>query len=352
MKVALVGLMQSGKSSLLSALTGREPALSGTTHTEESIVPVPDSRFPWLIEKYSPKKITYATVDCIDVPGFNFADDSGRSMARKLIDQIRTVDMLVLVVRGFDSSIMGPAKIKSDISELNTEFLLADLAMVSTRIEKLQKQIQKPSKTQAKDTDELALQLKLQDALESEKPASTAVDSDKEREIIKSLNLLTLKPMMVVINCSEDDVSTPFDLTGIIDQSIPSVSLSASIEQEIFQLDAETKAEFMADLGIDQPASVKFVNSCYSALGLISFLTVGPDEVRAWAIQQGTTALDAAGKIHSDIKRGFIRAETMAFNDLYEAGDEKTLKAAGKVRLEGKAYTVQDGDIIDFRFNV
>ena len=348
MKVALIGLMQSGKSTLLSSVSGRGIPPVGSTSIEEAIVPVPDSRLEWLTELYSPKKTTRATVDCLDVPGFNFADDSGRAASRRLINKIRTVDMLVLVIKGFDSD----ANPRQDVSNFQTELLLADLELVTTRIEKLEKQIHKPTKTQAHDKAELALQMKLQEAIEAEKPISTAIETEAELDIIKSLGFLTLKPMFVAINTDESAIDEVPDLSDVLDSSVPVVAICAKLEHELSQLDPESKTEFMADLGIEELAAGRFVNQCYSALGLISFLTSGPDEVRAWPIRKGTIAHDAAGKIHSDIKRGFIRAETFSFDALQEHGSEKALKAAGKIRLEGKEYVVQDGDVMNFRFNV
>ena len=356
MKVALLGLLQSGKSTILASLTGKAVPAAGAATIDEAIVGVPDDRFDWLAPYCKPKKTTYATIDCLDLPGFNFTDDHGRAAARRLIGQIRTVDLLVLVVRAFDDPTVPPYRNSIDparnLAELQTELLLADLELVTTRIEKLEKQVHKPTKTQARDKAELALQKKLQEAIESERPISSAVETEAERRIIKSLGFLTLRPVVVAINVSEDQLDEKFDFADHLDSSAPVITICAKLEHELAQLDTESRTEFMADLGITESAASKFVTSCYSALGLISFLTIGSDELRAWPISKGTVALDAAGKVHSDIKRGFIRAETFGFEDLKEHGDEKALKAAGKIRLEGKDYVVQDGDIINFRFNV
>ena len=356
MKVALVGLLQSGKSTLLASISGKEIPAIGSTAIEEAIVSVPDERIDWLTELHNPKKTTYATIDCLDVPGFNFTDEHGRAAARRLINKIRTVDMLVLVVRAFENpaappyrNTVNPAR---DLAELQTELLLADLELVATRIEKLEKQVHKPTKTQTQDKVELALQIKLQEAIESEKPISSAIENETELDMIKSLGFLTLKPIAVAVNTGEDQLDRTFDFGDRLDSSVPLTTICARLEYELAQLDAESRAEFMEDLGITQSAAGKFVNSCYSALGLISFLTIGSDEVRAWPIRKGTAAVDAAGKVHTDIKRGFIRAETFGFDELKEHGNEKALKAAGKIRLEGKDYVVKDGDIINFRFNV
>ena len=356
MKVALLGLLQSGKSTILAGLSGKAIPPIGSTKIEEAIVPVPDVRLDWLTEYYKPKKTTYATVDCLDLPGFNFTDEHGRAAARRLINQIRTSELLVLVVRAFENPAVPPYRDSinpaRDLMELRTELLLADLELVTTRIEKLEKQVHKPTKPQTHDKAELALQKKLQEAIESEKPISTVIETDEQLETIKSLGFLTLKPMVVVVNIGENQLDTKFDFTDVISSSVPVITICAKLEYELAQLDADSKREFMADLGITEPEAGKFVNSCYSAMGLISFLTVVSDELRAWPIKQGTVALDAAGKVHTDIKRGFIKAEIFSFDDLKKLGSEKAVKAAGKIRLEGKNYVVQDGDIINFRFNV
>jgi GTP-binding protein YchF len=356
MKVALIGPLQSGKSTILASLSGKEIPAAGSTAIEEAIMPVPDDRLDWLTEYYKPKKITHATIDCLDLPGFDFTNEHGRAAAMRLINQIRTVDLLVLVVRAFENpavppyrSTVDPAR---DLAELQTELLLADLELVSTRIEKLEKQVHKPTKTQVHDKAELALQQKLQEAIESEKPISSAIENEAEREMIKSLGFLTQKPMSVAVNVGEDKLDEKFDFSDRIEDSVPVVTICAKLEYELAQLDTNSKAEFMVDLGITESAAGKFAKSCYSALGLISFLTVVSHELRAWPIKQGTSAHDAAGKVHSDIQRGFIRAETFNFDELKDFGDEKALKAAGKIRLEGKDYIVKDGDIINFRFNV
>lgn len=356
MKAALLGLLQSGKSTLFASLSGKPIPPIGSTTIEEAMVEVPDERLDWLTEHYQPKKTTHATIDCLDLPGFNLLDEHGRAAARRLINQIRTVDMLVLVVRAFEDPAVPPYRESvdpaRDLTELRTELLLSDLELVTTRIDKLEKQIHKPTKSQAHDKAELALQKKLQEAIEAEKPISSAVETEAEREMIKSLGFLTLKPMAVAVNIGEDQSEKEFDFSGTIDATVEVITICAKLEHELTQLDAQSRKEFMADLGITEPAASRFVQGCYRALGLISFLTVVSDELRAWPIKQGTTALDAAGKVHSDIKRGFIRAETFSYDALKEYGDEKSLKAAGKIRLEGKDYIVQDGDIINFRFNV
>ena len=356
MKVALIGLLQSGKSTIFAGLSGKAIAPAGSTNIDEAIVPVPDERLEWLTEYCKPKKTTRATIDCLDLPGFDFTNEHGRAAARRLINQIRTVDMVVLIIRAFENEAAPPYRNSinpaRDLTELQTELLLADLELVTTRIEKLEKQVTKPTKTLAHDKAELALQKKLQETIESEKPISSAIENEDELAMIKPLGFLTLKPIAVAINAGEDKLNEKFNFSESLAGSVPVVTICAKLEYELSQLDAESRSEFMADLGLTESAAGKFVNSCYSATGLISFLTIGSDEVRAWPIKKGTIAVDAAGKVHSDIKRGFIRAETFGFDELKEYGNEKALKAAGKIRLEGKEYVVKDGDIINFRFNI
>jgi GTP-binding protein YchF len=356
LKVALLGLLGSGKSTLFSAISGRPLAPIGSTAIEEAIVSVPDPRLDWLAEIYQPKKITHASVDCVDLPGLNFTDEHSRHAAKHWLEKVRTVDLLVPVVRAFDNQDIPPYRGRidpaKDLAELLTELLLSDLELVTTRIERLEKQIAKPSKTHPHDEAELALHKKLQQTIEAEKPISSAIENDTELELIKSLGFLTLKPMAIAVNVGEQDLTKTFVFSDITTSGTPVISISAKIEYELSQLDPESRTDFMADLGIAESAVSKFVHSCYSALGLISFLTVVSGELRAWPIPQGTHALDAAGKVHSDIKRGFIKAETISFDDLKALGSEKAVRAAGKVRLEGKDYIVRDGDIIHFRFNV
>ena len=356
MKVALLGLLQSGKSTIFGSISGKPIPPVGSTTIEEAIVAVPDERLDWLTGYYKPKKTTHATIDCLDLPGFNFSDEHGRAAARRLMNQIRTSDMFVLVVRAFENPAVPPYRDSinpvRDLADLKTELLLADLELVATRIEKLEKQVHKPTKTQTHDKAELELHKKLQETIEAEKPISSAIETDNEREMIKSLGFLTMKPMAVSVNVGENQLEAQFDFADQIESCVPVITICAKLEFELSQLDYDSRAEFMVDLGVTESAISKFVNSCYSALGLVSFITVVSNEIRAWPIRKGTIAHDAAGKVHTDIKRGFIRAETFSLDEIKEMGDEKALKAAGKIRLEGKDYVVQDGDVINFRFNV
>jgi GTP-binding protein YchF len=355
MKAAILGLSGSGKSTLFSAISGRQITAAGAGVIEEGIVPVPDERLDWLTSLYKPKKTVYATIDCLDVPGFDFTAEHGRLVAGRLIDHIRTVDLIVLVVRAFEDLSLPAYRDRidpvKDIEELKTELLLADLALVTTRIERLEKQLHKPTHTHLQDMAELELQKRLQAAIEAEKPISTAIKSKEELHIIKSLGFLTLKPMVVVVNVVEGQLDKKFEFPNL-EKNVPVINVCAKLDFELSQLDAQSRKDFMAELGITETAAAKFVKACYSAMGFTSFLTIVHDEIHAWPVKQGTAALDAAGKVHSDIQRGFIKAQVFGFDDLKALGSEKALKAAGKIRLEGKEYIVRDGDIIDFKFNV
>jgi len=349
MRVVLTGVPFAGKSTLFSAISGLPPAAPGDPSMHGAVVSVPDERLDWLASLYNPRKVTQATIDCLDLPGLDFSDGTGRALARRLLDGVRTADMFVLVVRAFGEG-ADPA---GELRDLRAEFVLADLELVAVRIERLGEKKGKPQWRRERDGAELDLQLRLQEVLESERPAAEAIRTAEEGALVRQLNLLTMKPMAVVVNAGEgrEDPASETAVTAAA-AGAPVVRLSASLEREIAELPEGDRAEFMAALGVETPAAARFVRLCYETLGLISFLTVGEDEVRAWTIPRGTPAVEAAGRIHSDIRRGFIRAETISYAAIREFGDEKAVRAAGRARLEGKQYIVADGDIISFRFSV
>ncbi len=354
MRVALVGPSQSGKSTLFSAVAlaeGAEIDMSRADQPHLATVKVPDDRLIWLSEHYKPKKTTYAELEFLDLPGFDLSDEAGRARAKSHWTAMRQSDMLAFVLRSFeDSSVMAyrdridPA---ADVEELRSEMLFADLDQVTQRVEKLEVSVKKPTPKRDEQMKELDLMRRILEALEGEQPVSKAIKSEGEAKLIRSFAFLSAMPVLAAINCSEDQLSVPVDLGPI-----PTMSLSAQIEAEIAQLSPMERQEFLDDLGISASARDRLVRACYEQMDLVSFLTVGEDECRAWTIPAGTDAVTAAEEIHSDIARGFIRAETVAYDELFAAGDMKAAKAAGKVRLEGKQYIVQDGDIINFRFNV
>jgi GTP-binding protein YchF len=284
----------------------------------------------------------------------SLADAQGQAAFRKAMSSVRKCDGIVMVVRSFESDSVAAYRDRirpqADIDELHSELIFADLEQVTNRIEKLEKSVQKPTKTRDQEMRELAMMRRVHAALEKEAPVSSEITNEEERGIAASFGFLTLKPVVVVVNVGEKDIAKPAPFQHPHTQG--TIALAAEIEAEMAQLETADRAAFLADLGLSEPAGIRLIQTCYDAVGLISFLTCGPDEVRAWTIRKGDTAVEAAAKIHSDIARGFIRAETVAFSDLKANTDMKGAKNANKVRLEAKGYPVQDGDIINFRFNV
>ena len=357
MQVALIGLAQSGKGTLFSAVTGGQVhAGAGSAHqADQAVVKVPDDRVEKLGEIYEPKKVTHATMEFVDLPGLSFVEEGHRQEARRIVAAARQAAMLVVVLRGFESDSVAkyrdrvdPAK---DLDELNNELMLADLEMIENRIGKLRVSITRPSPHVEQDKRELAILERCQEATEELQPLSEVIQGPEEEKLLRSFGFLSMKPVLVVVNVGEDQVGAEVKLAS--EQAAGEVmSLSAQLEAELAVLDEQERAEFMEDLGVKEIARDRLVKKCYEQLNLISFLTYGADEVRAWTIPAGCPAVEAAGQIHSDIQRGFIRAETVHWDDFIAAGDMKAAKAAGKVRLEGKTYAVQDGDMITFRFNV
>ena len=356
MRVALVGPPLSGKSTLFAAVAeagGGHVDLSRPDQPHLAVVKVPDDRLFWLVELYQPKKIAQAELEFIDMPGFDLADEAGRTRAKTHWTTMRQSDMIVLVVSSFEDPAVPRYRNRvdpgADVQELLEELLFADLEQVTNRIEKLETSLRKPTARRDEQKHELDLMHRLRETLEAEKPLAEAVTSESEEKIIRSFSFLSQKPVLAVLNCSEDAAGEagPDEI-----RSVPCIQLSAKIEEELAQLAPEERGEFLADLGVNASARDRLIRACYDGLKLASFFTFASSECHAWTIPSGTAAVDAAGEIHTDMARGFIRAETVAFDDFRAAGDMKAAKAAGKVRLEGKTYVVQDGDMITFRFIV
>jgi ribosome-binding ATPase len=353
MKIAFVGPPLSGKSTLFRAMTGQQPAAHPGMGEQLAVIKVPDQRIDWLNDLYKPKKKVEATINCLDVPGFSHETAQQQAEFRKTLPSLRQSDALVAVIRAFENSAIPPYRNRinpqADLDELLTELTFCDLETVTNRIERLEKSLKKP-KSHEHEKQELELMQRCQEVLENEQPVSSAFKSEEERKMVSSFAFLTEKPLIVAVNVNDTDAAkpTPFECP----QARETLALCADMEEQIVGLEPDDRRAFLDDLGVKEPARDRLIHACYDALGLISFLTVGEDEVRAWPIPQGTPAVEAAGKIHTDIARGFIRAETVAYNDLKEAGEMKAARAAGKIRLEGKNYEVKDGDIINFRFNV
>ncbi|MCG3137239.1 MAG: Ribosome-binding ATPase YchF [Phycisphaerae bacterium] len=355
MKVGIIGPPQSGKSTLYTAITGQklDPAHLVAEHT--AIVKVPDERVDHLAKVYQPKKTTHTTIEVGDFPGISSADVHGREHLKKLLPNIRNCDLLVAVLRDFRNDAVPAHRDRinaaADLAALHDDFIFADLEQVTNRLDKLEKSLKKPSKTQDQEKREQALLQRCLQALEQLQPLSTVLQHPDDALLLRSFAFLTEKPLLIVVNVSESAIASAPTLQHPHAHTI--LNLCASAEAEIAQLDEADRIAFLADLGISQPARDRLIQICYQALGLISFLTYGEDEVRAWTIRQGSDAVEAAGRIHSDIARGFIRAETVAYADFLAAGNDlKQVKAAGKLRQEGKTYTMRDGDMVHFKFNV
>jgi len=356
MRVAFVGPPQSGKSTLLAAVAeagGSQIDLHRPDQPHLAVVKVPDERVDWLAELSKSKKVTQAELEFLDLPGFDLSDEPGRLRARTHWQEMEHSDMLAFVVAGFSAPTAPPYRGRTDpagdVQELLAEMLFADMERVSARIGKLQTALKKPTAHRDEQRRELELMERLLATLEAERPISEAVKTDSEAKCVRSFGFLTLKPTLAVLNCAEDAAvgPGPDKLAGL-----DCIQLSAKIEEELARLPAADRREFLADLHLAAPARDRLIRACYRKLNLVSFLTHGPTEARAWTVPAGTSAVAAAETIHSDIARGFIRAEVYGYDELVAAGDEKALKAVGKIRLEGKDYVVQDGDVIYFRFNV
>lgn len=358
----IIGLPMVGKTTLYNLLTRAEAKtsqfFSGKTETNVGIAAVPDHRIDRLAEIYQPKKKVYAQLEVIDVAGLVRGSSQGEGVGNQFIEDVRQADALVHVIRAFnDESIPhvdGSINPMRDLETVNVELLFADLAFVEKRIHR----IKDSKKVRSEQQEELAVLEKVYQHLEAEQPFYQIDLSENERVLLQNYTFLTDKPIILVVNVDEEQYQAQ-DYPGraeleqyASERNMPVLMLSTQLEAEIAQLDEEERKLFLEELGITQPGITKLARAMYERLGLISFFTVGQDEVRAWTIRKGLTAKQAAGKIHSDLERGFIRAETVAYKDFIEAGSMAEAKARGVWRLEGKDYIVQDGDILTIRFNV
>jgi hypothetical protein len=360
MKIAIIGLANSGKTTVFNALTGdtAETAAfsSGQLEPNLATVKVPDARLDVLTQMFKPKKTTPADVQYVDVAGISSDRSRREGLPPALLNYISTADALLHVVRAFeDADVPHPAESINparDVEALDLELTFSDLAIIEKRLSRLDAEIKKMGgRDRESRMAENDLLLRLQAALEDETPIRDVEMTGAEAHMIRGYQFLTAKPVLVVLNMGEAQLQNPPTLPYDHRQAHV-VPLCGKIEAELAQLDDDDAQVFMEDLGITEAARDRVITLSYDLLGLMSFLTAGPDEVRAWPIRRNTPAVEAAGAIHTDIQRGFIRAEIVAYDDLVAAGGMPEAKKAGTVRMEGKQYIVQDGDVCHFLFNV
>jgi len=362
-EIGIIGFQKSGKTTVFNALTGQEAQVSAfsTSKIEPNlaVVAVPDERLWRLSELYKPKKTTPAAVHYVDLAGIargRKEDEDGLGDAQ--IHAIAQSDALMAVIRGFEDVSGDPPDPLAEAEAMLLEMTLSDLQKVENRIERLAKSKGKVTGEEAKrDAMELAALERVKPLLEDGQPVRAVDLSEDEARLLRGFQFLTQKPLMLVLNAPEDALAGDGDPASPLQQlaAQPGLSvtwLAGQAESEISRLNADERSDFLSEYGIAEPAAAKITRLSYELLGLISFITVGQDECRAWTVKNGALAPEAAGEVHSDLERGFIRAEVCRWDDLLDAGSTAELKKLGKLRLEGKNYTVQDGDVLNILFNV
>jgi len=359
--IAIVGLPLAGKTTIFNALTGAEAETagysSGRVELNTAVVDVPDPRVNLLSDMFNPRKTTFAKIQFNDVSGLAQGGAQGSGLAPQILNAIGQSDALLQVIRAFDNedvALVGDAvNPQGDLQALRYELILSDLAIVERRIERIRSGYKKARGDEKKLLDvELALMERFVEALENERLIADLDITNQEAQLIRGFQFLTAKPHMVLANMDEDADDSPDLSWANHHPSSSALALRGTLEMEIAQLEGEDAAFFLESYGISEPGLNRMLRECYDLLGLMSFFTVGEDEVRAWTVERGATAVEAAGAIHSDLARGFIRAEVISYDDMIACGTLAEARKQGKLRLEGKDYVVQNGDILNIRFNV
>lgn len=350
MKVGIVGYQGSGKTTIFNTLTGlsAEVGYGSKDKANVGVIKVPDARIDRLGELYQPKKLVFAEISFVDVAGPEGERSGGeRGLDPRIVQHMREADALVHVVRGFESAMLGSAAAPArDVPGFEEELILSDIVQIEKRVERLKKERDSGRERELLD--------RCLAHLEAERPLRTLEISPEERVLLAGFRFLSLKPLLALLNVDEDGIAAgvPEPVAAAAaarEQEV--IAMCGRAEMDIAQLSPEEQAEFLTDLGIAEPARDRFVQAAYRLLDLISFLTAGQDECRAWPIPSGTTAQRAAGTIHTDIEKRFIKANVVRYEDLLELGSVAKAKEAGKLRIEGKEYVVQDGDVIEFQHN-